>query len=90
MAGFHDQGLIPGQLFQIALDQLILHPVLANLTGFSIGYELIWVQGHIKIQIVIDHDLKRPAFDAVALILVDGPALDGAWRPEAITIDSAP
>ena len=90
MAGLHDQGLISGQLFQIALDQLILHPVLANLTGFSVGYKLIGVQGDIKIQIVVNHDLKRPAFDAVALICIDGSAFYGARRPEAITIDSAP
>ena len=79
-----------GKFLQILLNKLVLHPVLANLTGFPIGYELIWVQGDIKVQIVIDHDLKRPAFDTVALIPVDGLALDGAGRPEAIAIDSAP
>ena len=90
VAGHHDKRLFVSQRFQIFFDQLILHPVLADLAGLAVGNQLVGVQGHFVVQVVIDHDLERLAFYTVALVLVDGLAVDAILRHEAIAVDAAP
>ena len=89
MAGKDGQRLLPGQLLQIGHNEPVLHPVLADLAGLAVGHQLIGIEGHIKIQIVVDHHLNGPALDAVSFIFVDGAAPDPAPGPEAIAVDAA-
>ena len=89
MAGHDHQGLLIGQLLQILLDEPVLHPVLADLAGLAVGHQLIGIEGHIKVQVVVDHDLDGLAFHALALVLVDGLAGKLALRTEAVAVNSA-
>ncbi len=59
---FHNQGLLVGKLFQIFFNQPVLHPILADLTGFPVGNQLVRIERHLKIQVVIDHHLKGFSF----------------------------
>ena len=63
--------------------------VLAHLTRFAVGYKLVGVQGHIEVQIVIDHNLEGFAFYAVTLIFVNGLAAQVAFGTETIAVNAA-
>ena len=89
MAGHDHQGLLIGHLFQVFLDEPVLHPVLADLPGLAIGDQLVGIEGHVKVQVVVDHDLNGSAFHALALVLVDGLAGELALRAEAVSVDSS-
>jgi len=69
---------------------MILHPVLTDLTGFSVSDQLIRVQRDIKVQVVVDHDLKRPALDTAAAVFIDRPAFDMTFGPEPVTVYPSP
>ncbi len=90
MAGHDHQGLLVGQDFQILLDEPILHPVLAHLAGLAVGGELVGIEGHVEVQVVVDHDLDGPALDAVALVFVDGLAVELPGGAEPVAVDAAP
>ena len=90
MTRLNDEGLILGQFLEIFLNQAILKPVLAGLTGFAVGDQFIGIQCDIKVKVIIDHDLERLALDALALVFVDGLAVDPALRTITIGVDPAP
>ena len=83
------EGLLIGQLLEVLLDQTVLHPVLADLTGLTVGDELIGIQSDVEVEVVVDHDLNGLALDALALVLVDGLAVELALGTEAVAIDTA-
>ncbi|MBS1239090.1 MAG: hypothetical protein H6R38_408 [Deltaproteobacteria bacterium] len=83
----HDQGLLAGEDFQVAPDQPVLHPVLADLAGLAVGHQFVGVEGDLEVEVVVDHHLEGLALDAAALVLVDGPALDRPRRAEAVAVD---
>jgi len=83
---FHHQGLIPGQYFEVSLDQTILHPVLTDLAGFAVGHEFVRVKGHIEVKVVFDHDLAGLSFYAGASIFTDRSAGELSFRPEPIPV----
>ena len=86
----HDhQGLLVGHDLQILLDQAVLHPVLANLAGLTVGHQLVGVQSHIKVQVVVDHDLEGLGLGAVALVLLDGLAVQLAGGAETVAVNPA-
>ena len=86
----HDhQGLLVGHDLQILLDQAVLHPVLANLAGLTVGHQLVGVQSHIKVQGVVDHDLEGLGLGAVALVLLDGLAVQLAGGAETVAVNPA-
>jgi len=58
MTALHHQSLVRAHHLQVFHDELILHPVLADLAGLAISHELIRIKGDIKIQIVVDHHLQ--------------------------------
>ena len=89
MAGHDDQRLLVGQLLKVLLDEAVLHPVLADLAGLTVGDELIGIQSDVEVEVVVDHDLNGAAFDALALVLVDGLAVELALGTEAIAVDAA-
>ena len=89
VAGHNHQRLLIGHDLQILLDEPVLHPVLAHLARFAVGHQLIGIQGHVEIQVVVHHHLEGPGLCAVAPILVDGLAVKRALRPEAIPVDPA-
>ncbi len=90
MAGLHHQGLVLGQDLEISLDQTILHPVLADPAGFPVGHQFIGIQGHIEIQVVVDHDLEGLPGQAVACILLQGFGPDRSRGAKAVAVDPAP
>ncbi len=90
MPGHDHKGLLVGHNLEVFLDQPVLHPILADLTGLAVGYKLIGIERDVKVQIVVDHDLEGFGFDAVALVFVDGLAVQLALRTEAVAIDPAP
>ena len=89
MAALDDKRGIFGQIFEILLDQPVLHPVLAYTSGFTIGDQLVGVKRDFKVKVVVDHDLKGFAFDALAFVLVNGLSVDPSRRTEAVAVDSA-
>ena len=89
VTGHDHQGLLVRQDLQILLDQTILHPVLAHLTGLTVGNQFIGVQSHIKVQVVIDHNLNGAALNARTLILIDGLAVQLTRRTEAVAVNAA-
>ncbi len=89
VAGHDHQRLLVGQLLQILLDEAVLHPVLADLAGLAVGHQLVRVQRHVEVQVVVDHHLDGAAFDALALVLVNGLAVQLALRTETVAVDAA-
>ena len=89
VTGLDDERLGVRELFQILLDQAVLHPVLADLAGLAVGHQLVGVQRHVEVQVVVDHDLDGPALDAIAFIFVNGFAVQLALRAEAVAVDPA-
>ena len=89
MTGHDDEGLLIGQLLEVLLDQTVLHPVLADLAGLTVGDELIGIESDIEVEVVVDHDLNGLALDALALVFVDGLAVELALGTEAVAIDTA-
>ena len=89
MAGHDDEGLLVGEVFEVFLDEAVLHPVLADLAGLAVGHELIGIERYVKIQVVVDHDLNGAALDTFALVLVNGLAGKLALRAEAVAVDPA-
>ncbi|KAF5078551.1 hypothetical protein DSECCO2_139590 [anaerobic digester metagenome] len=72
----HDhQRLLICQDLQILFNQAVLHPVLADLPRFAIGHQLVGIQRHVEIEVILDHDLKRLTLGAVALVLLNGLAV---------------
>ena len=69
---------------------MVLHPVLADLAGFPVGDQFIGVEGHVNVEVVVNHHLKGPALDAVAPVGIHGAAGDPAGRPEPVTVDPPP
>ena len=88
MAGHHNQSLLVRHDLQVLLDQTVLHPVLAHLSGLAVGHQFIGVQRHLEVQVVVDHHLERFALDAVAFIFVDGLAVQLSLWPETVSIDT--
>ena len=89
VAGHNHQRLLIGHDLQILLDEPVLHPVLAHLPRLAVGHQLIGVQGHVEVQVVVHHHLECLGLYAVAPILVDGLAVQLPLRPEAISVDPA-
>ena len=71
MSRLYHQRLVLGEDFQVLLDNPVLQPVLADAAGFAVCHQFIGIQGDFGVQVVVDHDLERLAFDTVAAILVD-------------------
>ena len=87
MSGAYDQRLILLHLLQIFLNQAVLHPVLAHLSRLAICNKLIGIQSHIKIQIIINHELDCLAGQASASVCFDRLCLNQAVRAETVTIN---
>ncbi len=70
MSTVYYQCLLLGQLFQIMLYQAILHPVLAYLSCFAIGYQLVRIERYIKTEVVVYHHLKSFAFYTITFVFI--------------------
>ena len=88
MPGFEHQRLLVGEFFQILFDQAVLQPVLADLPRLAIGHELIGIQRHVKIEIVVDHHLQGAPGEAVSFVCVDGLAVDAPFGTITVGIDA--
>ncbi|KAF5038828.1 hypothetical protein DSECCO2_550230 [anaerobic digester metagenome] len=88
MTRHHDKRLFICQNLKILFDKLILHPVLADLAGFAIGDKLIRIKRHFVIQVVINHDLKGFALNAVAFVCIDGLSVDALLGHKAVAVDT--
>ena len=89
MSAHHDQGLFVGHDFQIFFDQSVLHPVLADLSCLAVGDEFVGIEGHLEIQVVVNHDLEGFCFDDLAGVFFDRLPVEFAFRAEAITVNAA-
>ena len=87
VARFHDQGLMVGHDFQVFLDQVVLHPVSADRSSFSIGNQFIRIKGDFKAQVVVNHDLHSLSCGTVSFILVNGLAVDAFFWTPAVAIN---
>ena len=63
---------------------------MADAASFPVGHQFIGIQGHFKVQVVVDHHLESLAFGAFAFVLVNGFPVDPAFRTETIAVDPAP
>ena len=89
VAGHDHQGLLVGHDLQVLLDKAVLHPVLADLAGLAVGDQLVGVEGDVEVQVVVDHHLEGLGLGAVALVLLDGLAVELAGGAEAVAVDAA-
>ena len=89
MARLHYERLVLRDDFKIFFDEEVLHPVLADLPGLSVGDELVRIERHVEVEVVVDHYLEGFAFDALALIFVDGFAVELSFRTEAVAVDAS-
>ena len=88
MSGLNDQCLLRSKFFEILLDQKVLHPVLTNLSGFTISNKLIGIQRDIKTEIVVNHYLKGFAFHTFATIFINRSGFQIACGTEAVSVNS--
>ena len=77
------------QGLQVCSNQAVLHPILAHAAGLAIGDQFVWIEGHIEIKIVVDHELKGFAGQTIAFVLLNGFGLDLPLWPEAVSVDPA-
>ena len=89
MARLHYERLVLRDDFEIFLYKEVLHPVLADLPSLSVGDELVWIERHVEVEVVVDHYLEGFAFDALALVFVDGLAVELSFRTEAVAVDAS-
>ena len=89
MTGHDNERLLVGQLLKILLDETVLHPVLADLTGLAVGDQLVGIERNVKVKVVVDHDLNGTTLDALALVLVNGVTVQLALGTEAVAVDAA-
>ena len=89
VSGFHNQGLILRQFFEIFFDEPILQPVLAYRSGLTVGNQFIWIERDVKVEVVVDHHLKSLSCQAFAFVLVDWLAVDSFLRSVTISVNSA-
>ncbi len=89
MAAHQRQGLVFGDPLQVVFDEPVLHPVLAHLAGFTVGDQLVGVQRHPVVQVVFQHHLDGLALGTLPVVLLNGQALQGLFRHEAVAVDAA-
>ncbi|MPN27009.1 hypothetical protein SDC9_174436 [bioreactor metagenome] len=89
MSAFHHQRLVLCQLFQIHLNQAILHPVLTHLSGFAIRYQFVRIQGDVETQIIIYHHLESFSFHTFSFVLVYRFCFQVSIRTITIAINSS-
>ena len=70
MSRLYDQCLFFGQFLQVFFYHSVLQPVLAHLACLSVRNQLVRVERHVEVQIVVYHDLKSLACETLALVLV--------------------
>ena len=87
VARFYDQGLMVGHDFQVFLDQVVLHPVSADRSSFSVGNQFIWIKGDFKAQVVVNHDLHSFGCSTVPFVLVNWFAVDAFFWTPAVAIN---
>ena len=89
MSRLHDERLVLRHDLEILFDQLVLHPVLADLSRLAVGDEFVWIERHLKVKVVVDHHLEGPALDALALVLADRLSVELSLRTEAVAVDAS-
>ena len=89
MSGLDHECLLIRQYFEILLDQAILHPVLANLPGFAIRDQFVWIESDIETEIVVDHHLESLSLQTLPFILVDRLGFQVSFRPITVSVNAA-
>src|SRR5699024_4492902 len=89
MSAHHDQCMMMSQLLQIFLNQLILHPILAYLSGLSISNQFIRIKGYFMIQIIIDHYLEGFSLNTFSLIFINRFSINPLLRHETVSVNAA-
>ena len=89
MSGLNHKCLLIRQYFEILLDQPVLHPVLANLPGFAIRDQFVWIEGDIETEIVVNHHLESLSLQALSLILVARLSFQVSFRPITVSVNAA-
>ena len=74
---------------EIALDEQVLHPVLTDLAGLTIGDELVRIERDIEIEVVLDHHLHGLGLGDLAGVAIDGATREAAVRAVAVAVDPA-
>lgn len=67
----------------------VLHPVLAYLSGFSVCDQFVGIKCHIKIQVIVDHDLNGLSGQAFPFVFVHGFSVDSSVGTETVAVDPA-
>ena len=79
-----------GQVFQVPFDEEVLHPVLTHLPRLAVGDQLVGVERHVEVQVVVDHHLEGAPLRRAPPVLADGFAPQFALGAEAVAVDAAP
>ena len=87
VARFYNQGLMVCHDFQVFLDQVVLHPVSADRSSFSVGNQFIRIKSDFKAQVVVNHDLHSLSCGTVPFVLINWFAVDAFFWTPAIAIN---
>ena len=89
MTRFDHERLLVGHLLEIFLDEAVLEPVLAYLTGLAVGYEFVGIEGDVEAEVVVDHHLESLACEAFSFVFVDRLGLEVALGTPAVGVDAS-
>ena len=89
MTGADHKSLFFCDLFQVFFYEPVLHPVLAYLSGFSVCDQFVGIKCHIKIQVIVDHDLNGLSGQAFPFVFVHGFSVDSSVGTETVAVDPA-
>ena len=90
MPGADHQGLGVIHDLQVAFDQEVLHPVLADLARLTVCDQFVGVEGYVEVEVVVDHHLHGLRLGDAADVAVDGLSRDLSGRSVAIAVYPAP
>ena len=87
--GHHHQGLVRLYQLEVALDEPVLHPVLADLPGLAVGDQLVRVERDLEVEVVVDHHLHGAPLEGGAAVGVHRPTPDPPRGAVAVAVDPA-
>ena len=87
VARFHDQGLMVGHDFQVFLDEVVLHPVGADRSSFTISNQFIRIECDFKAQVVVNHNLHSLSCSTVPFIFINWFTVDAFFWTPAVAIN---
>ena len=88
MATFNNECLILSQHFKILFNETILHPVLTDLSRFTVSDEFIRIEGNVEAEIIVNHHLESLTFNAISSVGINRFRFEVTLRTISVAIDT--